>query len=300
MSERPDFPHVWDSTIRAAWSKCETYYNYAYMLHLRKPGAGIHLHFGACIAKGLETTRKAFFEQALSIEQARSAGAEAILLAWGDPSEVEQHERKNIGNCLMAHDAYFNEYPLDADLVQPHRIGDKYGIEMNFGVPIPGTRHPVTNDPIVYAGRFDLLGDFNNAVFVVDEKTATSLGTSWRNNWRLRSQFTGYCWGASQYGIPVQGAIVRGIGILKNAITFEQAIVARPQWMIDRWLDQVRLDISNAIRAWESGIYSLNLDDGCTSYGGCPYLELCESREPARWYGTYEVRKWEPLKVAVE
>lgn len=297
---KPPFPAVWDSTIRAAWVKCEQFYNYAYLQNLRKPGAGIHLHFGACLAKGLEVSRRTFFEDKDNEKTALLFGAEAIIEAWGDPFVIEQHDKKNIGNCLLAHESYFHEYPLPSDHVQPHKIGDKYGIEVNFGVPIPGTRHPVSGEPIVYAGRFDLLADFNDAVFVVDEKTSGSLGASWRNNWRLRSQFTGYCWGAGQYGIPVQGAIIRGIGILKNSITFEQVIVARPQWMIDRWLDQIRLDIERAIIAWQAGKYSLNLDNACTEYGGCPYLELCESQYPERWLGNYETSKWEPLKVAAE
>lgn len=298
MSEKPEFPQVWDSTMRAALVKCETYLNYAYFKSLRKPESGIHLHFGAAFAKGLEATRKSYWERSFPTTIARTDGAEAIMRAWGDPALQEQHDRKNLANCLLAHDAYFNEYPLDSDHVTPHKIGKKYAIEMNFGLPIPGTRHPITGEPLIYAGRFDLLGDMNEATFVVDEKTATSLGASWRNQWRLRSQFTGYCWGASQYGIPVQGAIIRGIGILKEKITFEQAIVTRPQWMIERWLDELRNDLNHAISAWERNRYRLNLDNSCTEYGGCAFLDLCESKEPERWESNYEVKPWNPLKVS--
>ena len=290
-----DFPEVWDSTMRSAWVRCETYFKYGYLQHLRKPDSGVHLHFGACLAKGLEVTRKEFHASKAKEADAIAKGQYALIKDWADfPID---HEKKNLSNCLIAHQRYFEEYPLSQDVIQPYWVNDTPAIEMNFAAPIPGTKHPVTGEPIIYCGRFDMIGVFNEAPCGLDDKTASALGASWRSNWRLRSQFTGYTWGASQYGIHLSSFIIRGIGILKDKITFEQAIVSRPQWMIDRWLLALRDDIERATIAWRQGLFRLALDSPCAEFGGCPYLELCESPHPERWLDQYEVKKWEPLKV---
>ena len=66
---------------------------------------------------------------------------------------------------------YFEEYPLDGDSIKPYKFEDgRTGIEFTFGIPIP-INHPDSGDPIVLAGRFDLLGYYNDLLAVVDEKT---------------------------------------------------------------------------------------------------------------------------------
>src|SRR3990172_5087025 len=104
------------------------------------------------------------------------------------------------------------------------RCGE-FGIEFSFAAAIPEVKHPETGDPILFCGRFDQLAEYNKMLFVEDEKTTTSLGEQWRNNWDLDSQFTGYVWGAKQFGLPVVGAIVRGIGLLKTKTTHQEVIV---------------------------------------------------------------------------
>ncbi len=106
-----------------------------------------------------------------------------------------------------------------------------------------------------------------------------------------------------------------GIGILKGSIQFEQVVVTRPEWQINQWLTQLSRDVNRAIQAWEEmslqhsmmseednperwthNFWDQALDSACSSYGGCGYLKLCDSENPANWYGDYIRQQWNPLE----
>ena len=42
----------------------------------------------------------------------------------------------------------------------------------------------------------------------------SSLGEAWAKPWDLDSQFTGYVRAALEYGFPVAGVVIRGVGLL--------------------------------------------------------------------------------------
>jgi hypothetical protein len=201
--------------------------------------------------------------------------------------------------------SYAERWPLADDRIQPYRAPDGTPlIEHSFAIPIEGTQHPTTGNPIVYAGRFDMVGCLDGIYAVpVDEKTSSQLGTSWRNNWRMRGQLTGYVYALQWYGLASSDAIVRGIGILKGDITFDEVPEARPQWQVEAWLRQLRNDINAATAAWKLSMsypepreaWSQALDTACSNYGGCPMLDLCDSANPERWVDEYEISQWDPL-----
>lgn len=138
--------------------------------------------------------------------------------------------------------------------------------------------------------------NFAGGLFICDEKTTSSLGPSWSNQWELRSQFTGYAWGAAAAGIKVDGALVRGVSILKTKYETQQAIVYRPSWQVDRWYAELLLWVEQMLACWRSGVWSHNLDHSCTEYGGCEFRRACSSQDETPWLETYfERRAWNPL-----
>lgn len=296
--------------MRSAWSACPTQWYYGYLLSLRKAAVSVHLHFGGAIARGLEITRRAYWQDGLDEINSVSAGLKALIEFWGDfelPGEIAESRAgvKTLEACMDAFISYWEEFPLGSDQIEPLMIDGEPMVEKSFALPVPDTAHPVTGEPILYAGRFDLLARLNHAIFVVDEKTAGSLGSMWRSNWRLRGQLTGYCWGGRSFGLDIAGCIVRGLGILKGSITFEQAILTRPQWMVDDWLRQLSRDINRAASMWRSArdlfadaphrAFDRALDSACSAYGGCGFASLCEAESPVPWYSEYIVRRWDPL-----
>ena len=141
-----------------------------------------------------------------------------------------------------------------------------------------------------------MIAAFSGGVYVVDDKTTSSLGASWSNQWELRSQFTGYVWSALKAGIEPAGAIVRGVSILTTKYDTQQAITYRTDYEVARWEQQVNRDIQRMIECWRSGWWDYSLDGACTEYGGCSLVRVCKSAEPDEWLPVYfEQRVWDPL-----
>lgn len=294
------FPAVIDNTARSQFVTCPTKWAYANCYNIAPLEPSVHLHAGGAFASGLEFARKAFYDEGLSPEAAIKIGTEQLLAFYGD-FECPSHIAKTKERMMEALWEYFCEYPLGQDPVVPMQAANgKHAIEFTFSVPLP-ILHPDTNEPMLYAGRFDMLGLYQDTLFAVDEKTASQLGESWRKQWDLDSQFTGYCWAGQQFNFPVGGAIIRGISILKEKYGHAQAIISRPQWMIERWYENLLWDIEAMVLTYErlrdGKPIKMALDKGiCAQYGGCSYAILCKSNNPEPWIAAeYGPREWNPL-----
>lgn len=289
------FPEAIDSSQRAAFTACPRKFFYEYIWQIAPAYTSRHLHAGAAFAKGLEIARKAFFELKLSKADAEIAGFKALIIAYGD-FEVIEGETKSFADMLGALDYYFEQYALDTDPIRPLITPLGAAVEFTFALEIPGTVHPQTGNPILYFGRFDQLCTFNDTLFVEDDKTASQLGASWANQWELRAQLTGYCWAAREYGYNVQGAIIRGVSILKSGYGNAQEITYRPRWQVDRWLIQLQRDVERMKQCWRDTYWDYALDGACSHYGGCSFLPLCKSPQPENWLEPgYVHREWNPM-----
>jgi hypothetical protein len=194
---------------------------------------------------------------------------------------------------------YFREYPMDLDELRPVKTATGSAVEFSFSIPLPIT-HPETGDPILYGGRFDMLAETaSGQCFGVDEKTTGSLGEYWLTRYALSAQFSGYCWAAQQFGYPITGFIIRGIGILKEKFNHAAIPLLRPQWMIDEWYAQLLRDIEAMKKCWSDWHFEPNFADSCGAYGGCEYLPVCQvperSREDMLQINFIE-RQWHPVK----
>jgi hypothetical protein len=316
----PQFPRVLDYTILSTWKSCPHKFFRTHVQGLAKPRPNIHLHFGGCVAKGLETARR-YYSRTGDTGDALEVGCLAIVEAWGadfdDFIPATRSERnKTLSNCLLALQSYFREWPLDEDELRVHIHNSEPCIEFSAAIPIPGgITHPDTGEPLLYAGRFDFIGDYGKSIYGCDDKTASvdPANDSWRNQWRLRGQFSGYCWMAREYGMPIHGFFVRGMGVLTDSVKCGQCIIARPPWMVDAWLAQMQDDVRTMVHqyvALQAGIpsdalargglmpshpFPQSFADACADFGGCSYLDLCTSEHPEDWYGDYIERRWNPL-----
>lgn len=293
-----EFPHAIDSSMRSAFVSCPQKFMRQYLEHWALRNRSVHLTAGGAFARGLEVARRAFWESRIGSDESLAKGALALLHEYGEPQEDFMASAKTPDTMLIALDDYFREYGWETDSIQPLRTADgKFAFEFTFALEIPGIDHPVTGDPMLYTGRFDMLGTFNNSLWVVDEKTSSQLGPSWANQWRLRSQITGYCWAAAQYGHAVSGALIRGVSVQKSGIKHGLAIEYRPQWQIDRWLFQLKRDVTRMVSCWREGYWDFALDHACADFGGCPFVQVCTSNNPERWLSeNYEKHHWNPLR----
>jgi len=305
LNERPPFPEVWDNTMLATGADCTMQMKYKFFHNLRPNVNNINLHAGGAFAKGLEVVRMHKFTPGMehrSPDAPKIFGARALISAYGDVDPGD-----NVKSCdrmLGALESYLTQYNPDTDHIKPAIINGKPAVEFNFAWPID-VSHPVTGMPLIYCGRFDLLGHLNDdmdSMWVVDEKTTKQLGPTWPKQWTLRSQFMGYTWGSRKFGYNVKGAIIRGISILKSSYGHAEAMVYFPDWMVDRWYEQACARLERYKRMWHGDEpWEYNFASACTQYGGCQFKMLCESPEPSAWVPTYyKVDKWDPMKLKPE
>ena len=211
-------------------------------------------------------------------------GIGELLRFYGD-FECPADSAKSAERMAGAFEFYWSNYPLGTHDDHGNRIdpvelpGGKRAIEVNFAEPLP-IAHPDTGDPLIYCGRLDAILNYAGGRYITDEKTTTQLGASWSRQWDLRSQFTGYAWGARQIGIKVDGALVRGISILKTKYDTQQAISYRPDWVIDRWYAEMLWWVSQLVEAYKRDVWIHNFDHACAEYGGCQFREACS--DPGR------------------
>ena len=292
---RLPFPTVIDSTMRATFFECPQKFYWSFIRKLGPKEPSADLMAGGTFAHALETIRRLYYVERQPADLAIQQGLAAAIVYWGDFEVPEHKQQKSLERVLLAIGHYFSVWPLGEDKLIPVMWDGGDGIEFRFSLPME-IHHPETGEPIVYAGRSDMIANYLNQLWVVDEKTTSQLGASWSNKWNLRSQFTGYCHAARSFGLPVAGTIVRGISFLKNSFGDAEVITTRPEWMIDRWWEQLHYDVERMIHSWQSGRWDYALDEACNAYGGCAFTRLCMTNTPEEWVDThYAPRHWNPL-----
>lgn len=283
MKQRPDFPAVWDNSMRKVFKLCPKKFEYEFIKRYRPMRFSQHLQGGMAFAHGMEVARKAFYQEGLTHEDAVVKGWLTVASDYSTYESLES-DVKTASAMSSALAYYFSVWRMDQDFVIPYNFGNgNLGLEFSFALPLD-VLHPVTGQPLLYYGRMDMLGERENGtVWIVDEKTASRLGTSWVEGWALDSQFTGYCWAVREYGLKVHGAIIRGVSILSSGHGHAQSLQPRPDWMVQRWKEQLERDIKKAILMWDDGFFDYDLADGCKSYGGCPFKNVCQSNQPGNF-----------------
>lgn len=313
-TETSEFPAILpayiDSTMLSAFRSCPRKFYHEFLLGLRPHETSIHLHAGGCFATALEYFYYACFNQGKPSHEALKDAFVAFTKAWGDyPKELESKSAsgaaKSFDNMWEAIANYIQTYPPHTDIVQPYRSDEgNVTTEFSFAIPLDGPdfpRHPVTGEPFLYAGRFDLLGSYQGRPCVRDEKTTAYAGATWSEQWNLRAQFMGYVWACQQCGIPLDTVVVRGVVIQKTQIRQIEAVKIFPDYIIARWYTQLARDLHRLVACWTSRYFDYNFGDACVGFSGCIFRSVCSAREPRVWMREYTVSRWNPLlRVPVE
>lgn len=296
-NEIPAFPTILDNTQVSAWRTCPTKFWWAHGRGLAPTEESTHLVAGGAFAKGIEVTRQAYWNKGVPFYDALALGGAALLGAYGTHEASHSASSKSPLNMLGALGYYFTQWPIDGEGLRPAKLGDSHAIEYSFAVPVPGTKHPLTGDPIIYCGRFDAIMQWGSLLMGEDDKTTARLGQEWLNRWRFNSQILGYTWGAREHGTRLAGFVVRGVSLLKNGYdSAESGPHMIAEWKLDRFHENLVGDIARMIEDWERQTWSYSMNQACNSYGGCSFLPLCDAQHPEEWLKVnfYE-RNWNPL-----
>ena len=296
----PILPQYVDSTMIAAFRACRRKFFNEFVCGLRPQATSIDLHAGGAFSHVCEVFYKEFHQGGVArgnLDQCRLIAFNAFNKYWGD-MEAPRESPKTKDNVWLAFETLLREYPPLTDHVQPYYVEGYPTFEFSFAIPLEGPGwpvHPVTKDPFLYAGRYDLLGTYHGTPCFRDEKTTKQAGEKWAEQWDLRNQFMGYKWASIASGIPVKWAVIRGIVIQKTSIRILEAVKDYPEHLLIRWREQLRRDLTALVECWNSGYWDYNLADSCTAYGGCMFKNSCLSANPEAWLDGMVVRRWNPL-----
>lgn len=284
----------------AAVKACFRKANWAFLLHRAPRRKSIHLHAGGAYAKALEVARRAYYDDGFSAADAEAIAARALILTYGDYIPGED-DVKTLDRMLGALGHYLSVWSLEGDYLKPAPTASgKHRIEFSFAEPID-VLHPVTNEPLIYAGRTDAIMQHNNGeLFVHDDKTTSSLGPQWAGQWSMRGQFIGYCWAARKAEIPVRGVTIRGLGILKTKFSSAEAgPLYCDEWKVAEWYDSTCYYLTRFIEAWRDNAFRAEFSESCVSYGRCQFYDACLTSPPFRdgyIEAMYEEKVWSPLE----
>src|SRR5271170_4854367 len=289
------FPSVIDSSMLGTLKSCNQKFYKTYIQEYKPKGLSVHLHAGKSFASALESTRRAFYEQSQDSDQAIAQGIGTLIESYGS-FECPADSPKSLERLMGAFEFYWDHYPLGQDNSSPITMPNgRRGIEFTFAHPLP-ILHPETGDPLIYSGAMDAIYNHAGDVYIIDEKTTSQLGATWSRQWDLRAQFTGYAWGCDKAGIHVDGALVRGVSILKTKYETQQAISYRPEWQIDRWYSELLEWVEDMVRDWKRDKFRHSLDHACADFGGCTFREICAIQNQQPYLETrFERRFWNPL-----
>ena len=307
------FPAAVDSTMMSTYDSCPRKFLIEYVAQRSPSGKSIHLHAGGCFASAMEDVRNFFYRDGLDLEECLVKAFDNFIRNW-DWMDPPEGSYKDFVNMWGAVEAYFQEYPPATDHFQPVMKADgSPATEFHFSIPT-NVKHPDSDDPIMFAGRADMLATNDpSCCYVVDEKTTSSLGTRWYNQWDMRGQFFGYTYAARQTGWVCAGALVRGVAIQQTKYGFGEKLIYFTNGQLEEWWATFNQKLRNMVSAYQSFKKTLEIpgndDDiltaahyaflksygeACGSYGGCQFVSVCLQDKPWNHYRTMERRVWNP------
>lgn len=276
---------------------CEQKFFNEYILKLSPLAISPDLHAGGAFSHGIEVVRHSVWVNGLDIDSALLQGTRAMMEYWGMFEPPHNHP-KTCEAMIGALYYYFKEaFPIETDIIKPFLYaGGMPAIEFSFSIPME-VSHPVTGDPILFGGRADLIGVYDNALTcIVDEKTTKRLGDHWQKQWDLRGQFLGYTYAAKQHNIPVDLSVIRGIAILKYDYSHLEVIEQYPNWLVEQWWHEANKKVARAKQRFLDRDWGYSFGEACTSYSGCVFTKMCLTKDKSTMYSEYQERNWNPLR----
>jgi len=291
------FPITISQSILSDLFRCEVYFFRKWCQHLNSP-KNSDLIAGGYFASACEITRKGFYNENLSVDEAIENGYNFIL------------EQPDTGDVLKSNDRlafvfkkYFQKFPLDKSWVPIALVDGTFSIEyyFEFDLGIPHPDLPERN--LVFSGKLDLLAEKrlpggNKVRAVVDEKTTKNVKrvegskvvdlAKEEELYSSSGQLCGYSWAAQQLGIDVEMAFIRRVPILANYEPAYELEIPITPFMVESWSKGMVNKVAETVERYKyykahgdlfssfTGAYG----DACNAYARpCGYKDGCNKKE---------------------
>jgi hypothetical protein len=303
MSFQTLFPIILSNTDMSLWSQCQLRWFRERCQNLRRSSArNINLEAGGAFAKGMEVTRKAFYEKKLPSSEAVQLGYDEILKVMYERQATDD-TLKSPERMALALLEYFKEFPLVNEEVVPSQMEDgSHGIEHKMTAELP-ILHPELNVPLIFKGKLDMLATSMGRTYIVDEKTTKAISYNQGDLLQTQGQFIGYAWLARQLGITVVGVKVRKVAIQIKEIKVKEFEVPITDFMINAWEQAMFQKVSEMVKFYGDVIkgtdfriaFTPDYSNGCTAYHSvCPFTAGCTSKYGENFLATeFEQLVWD-------
>src|SRR3954470_23983380 len=106
---RPDFPLVWNDSLRTSFVFCPRAAYWEYFHHFKSPFPSVHLHAGKAWAAALERARMAYYGEGKDQITAQALGLETLITEYGDfvCPERGSGSNKSLDRLMEAFTYYF-------------------------------------------------------------------------------------------------------------------------------------------------------------------------------------------------
>jgi hypothetical protein len=264
--------YKWYKLRCAAWSR-STYNN--------------DLSAGGEFAKSMELTRNAYYKEGKNESDSIKVGVDNLQKDFTNNYYFANSEDsvKTPAKMVEVFKKYFDEYPLDSRSITPLELGDgSIAVEQDFSIELPFT-NPDTGKPIILKCKLDMLGQRDNVVYVVDEKTCKSVLTSHEMQLdllRTQNQFVQYVTiGNMQKDILGNDLNITHVCIrkckIKKSYAKNENIVESYEFQVDTWFQKTWYDnllnivenmllTYNTLKTTGNNKFIRNYSHGCTAF----------------------------------
>jgi hypothetical protein len=287
------FPLIISNSTLSSWSNCQLKFYREYCQNYRKAGFNIDLSAGGQFAKGLETTRKMYYNDGLEAVEAIEAGYYSVvegLHAEMKACNAATDVLKSPERMGLALKEYFRTFPLESEEVIPAKLEDgTYAIEHKMTVELP-IKHPELGVPLIFKGKLDMFAKHMGRTYIVDEKTTKAITSNTADLLATSGQFIGYAWLARELGICVSGAKIRKIAIQVKANKVEEFEVPITDYQIDMWYKSMIFNVNCMVDSYKATMdgfggtdfkdyFNPDFQHGCTSFfRPCQFQDGCKSK----------------------
>lgn len=293
MIIRPD-ALVLDHTALSAFQQCPAKFELQVLQGYVPKRLSSALRFGKAYHAGVAELYRTDWDKEMA--------EQACVAAWGsvESDPVEGHaDHRTLSRCISTVNQYADRYQYDTFNV----VRDADGVPMIELTFTLDTGLVVGDRRVLYGGNFDGLLEANGFVYVMEHKTARSVGMYYWDMFKPSNQLTGYVWAASRLlpGARVMGAVVRAVAILKTTNTFDQRLITFDDADLGEWLKDVEACAKLIVDCYERGYFPRNTT-ACTLYGRCTYYDVHIAHPDTRQKildTDYDISPWDHERRAV-
>lgn len=288
------FPQVVDNTMIKSMA-CWRRFGYSHVEHWKGGDENTHLIAGAAYASGLEVFRFQYFFERKPVQEAMILGILEVIKSYGMHEPDARLQKKDCETVCAALCFYVLKFNPEQEKYRPFLLNGEPTVEFSFAIPLP-ISHPDTGQPIIYAGRADQIVENvdNRLIYLEDDKTTSQLGASFFKTVDLSGQFTGYQWAAMEHGIDVRGTLIRPLAFYENRLDATELVTYRSSAEIMSWFKDTCNKLEQAKNFYKQQYFPHDFGELCSSYGGCPYFDVCKLQSPSLLASQFEQRVWLP------